>query len=115
MEATEDRELAEESIDWERALFMGFISRKAAEHVSELYIESTKKRFAHIAKRIDETLQPGEVGILFIREGHSVQFAPDIEVFSVVPPVLDDIHRWQRAQRESPPEEEKTEDSEKET
>jgi len=25
-----------------------------------------------------------------------VQFPPDIEVFSVAPPVLDEIHRWLR-------------------
>ena len=36
------------------------------------------------------------MALLFIREGHRVQFPPDIEVFSVAPPVLDEIHRWLR-------------------
>jgi hypothetical protein len=36
------------------------------------------------------------VALLFIREGHMVQFARDIEVFSVAPPALDEIHRWLR-------------------
>jgi len=45
---------------------------------------------------LNETLQRGEAAILFIREGHMVQFAKDIEVFSVAPPALDDIHRWLR-------------------
>jgi hypothetical protein len=27
-----------------------------------------------------------------------VQFPEDIEVFSVAPPALDEIHRWQREQ-----------------
>ena len=96
LEATEDKELAEESIDWERCLFMGFISLRVAKTVSEFYVEASRKRYEHIARRIDETLKTNEVGILFIREGHMVQFPQDIEVFSVAPPALDEIHRWQR-------------------
>ncbi len=96
LEATEDGELAEESIDWERCLLMGFISQKVAKMVSEFYMEALRKRYEHIARRIDETLEDGEVGMLFIGEGHLVQFPRDIEVFSVAPPALDEIHRWQR-------------------
>jgi hypothetical protein len=98
LEATEDKELAEEGMDWERCLLMGFISQKVAKMVSEFYIEASRKRYEHIAQRIDETLKDNEAGILFIREGHMVQFPPDIEVFSVAPPALDEIHRWQREQ-----------------
>ncbi|MFC1989050.1 hypothetical protein ACFLVW_00555 [Chloroflexota bacterium] len=113
MEATEDRELAEESMDWERCLLMGFMSEKVAKMVSEFYVEALRKRYEHIAQRIDETLKADEVGMLFIREGHSVQFPKDVEVFSVVPPALDEIYRWMRdreaksqegVQREEPPE-----------
>jgi len=96
LEATEDRELAEEAMDWERFLLMGFISQKVAKMVSEFYLEALRKRYEHIARRIDETLKANEAGILFIREGHGVQFPPDIEVFSVAPPALDEIRRWQR-------------------
>ena len=95
-EATEDKELADESLDWERSLLMGFISQKVAEMVSQFYIEALKKRYEHVAGRIDETLKADEAGVLFIREGHMVQFPKDIEVFSVAPPALDEIHRWQR-------------------
>ena len=95
-EATEDKELAEESTDWERFLLMGFISQKVAEMVSQFYVEALKKRYEHVARRIDETLKADEAGVLFIREGHMVQFPQDIEVFSVAPPALDEIHRWQR-------------------
>ena len=57
--------------------------------------------FAYILVRlskskIDETLKDGDVAVLFIREGHSVQFPRDIDVFSVAPPALDEIHRWIR-------------------
>jgi hypothetical protein len=38
------------------------------------------------------------MAILFIMEGHMIQFPQDIEVFSVAPPALDEIHRWMRDQ-----------------
>jgi hypothetical protein len=96
LEPTEDKELTEENMDWERILLMGFISQKVSKAVSESYVDTLKKRFEHIARRIDETLEVGGVGVLFMREGHGVQFPQDIEVFSVAPPALDEIHRWQR-------------------
>ena len=96
MEAVEDAELVGESMDWGRHLLMGFISEKAAEVVSDFFAEASRKRYEHIAKRIDETFKDNEVAVLFIREGHRVQFPPDIEVFSVFPPVLNDIMRWLR-------------------
>ncbi len=96
LEITEDRELAEESMDWERCLLMGFISQKVAKMVSEFYVEALRNRYEYIAQRIDDTLKANEVGILFIREGHMVQFPQDIEVFSVAPPALDEIRRWRR-------------------
>ena len=83
-------------MDWERCLLFGFLSRGAAEKVSDLYRESAGKRYEYIARRINETLEPNEVAILFIREGHHVQFPQDIEVFMVAPPALDAIHRWLR-------------------
>ena len=96
LEVIEDKELAEETIDWERCLFIGFLSDKVARKVSEFYIEASRKRYEHISKKIDETLKPDEIAILFIREGHLVQFPQDIEVFSVAPPALDEIRRWLR-------------------
>ena len=96
VEAVEDAELVGESMDWERHLLMGFISEKVAKVVSDFFAEASKKRYEHIAERIDETFKDNEVAVLFIREGHRVQFPADIEVFSVFPPVLNDIHRWMR-------------------
>ena len=96
LEGVDDRELAEESMDWERCLLMGFMSEKVARQVSEFYAEAYRKRYEYIGKRIDETLKADEIAILFIREGHMIQFPDDVEVFSVSPPSLDDIHRWLR-------------------
>jgi len=96
LEAVEDKELADESLDWERHLFMGFTSPKVARVVADFFMESLKKRYEHIAGKINDTLKDNEAAILFIREGHGVQFPTDIEVFSVAPSVLDEIHRWLR-------------------
>ena len=96
LEATELAELADECMDWERCLLMGLFSQKAIKTIAELYEQCSLKRFEYIGHRIDATLQKGEAAILFIREGHMVKFARDIEVFNVAPPGLDDIHRWLR-------------------
>jgi hypothetical protein len=97
-EAVEEKELFEEVMDWQRCLMLGFLSDKVANKVSEFYIEAAKKRNEFMAKEISGTLKDDEAGLLFIREGHSVQFPSDIEVFSVFPPALDEIHRWLRDQ-----------------
>ena len=93
---------------------MGFLSNKVAQVVSQHYRESSKQRFESIAQKIDETLQDGEVAVLFIREGHAVQFADNIKVFSVSPPVLDSIHRWLRDRPDMVQVEDKETDQEKE-
>ena len=98
LEAVEERELFEETMDWQRCLMLGFISDKVANKVTEFYTEATKQRNELMATKISETLKDDEAGLLFIREGHSVQFPSDIEVFSIFPPALDEIHRWYRDQ-----------------
>ncbi|MGA2671085.1 MAG: hypothetical protein ABSF21_06710 [Dehalococcoidia bacterium] len=98
LEAIEEGELFEEVMDWQRCLMLGFISDKVASKVSEFYVEAVRKRNELMAKRISETLKDDESGLLFIREEHSVQFPSDVEVFSIFPPALDEIHRWLRDQ-----------------
>lgn len=115
VEATEDTELADECLDWERHLLLGFISQKVANLVSESFVEATKKRYEYIADTIDKTLKEKEAALLFIREGHRVQFPKDIEVFSIAPPMLDDIHRWMRERSSADQmQEEKAEPADKE-
>ncbi len=105
LEATDDRLLAEESMDWERMLLAGFLSEKVARMVSQFYVEASRKRYEHMARRIHETLKPGEKGLLFITEGHALQFPGDTQVFSVSPPALDQIHKWFRDSAEARAEE----------
>ena len=97
-EIMEEKELFEEVMDWQRCLMLGFMGDRVASKVSEFYVEAAKKRNEFMAKKISETLKDNEAGLLFIREEHSVQFPSDIEVFSVFPPALDEIHRWYRDQ-----------------
>ena len=97
-EVIENEDLLAESIDWGKCLLIGLASLKVASKISEFRVEASKKRYEFMAKRIDETLQSDETGLLFISEGHSLQFPNDIEVFSVFPRALDEIHRWMRDQ-----------------
>lgn len=97
-ETVEDEELFEEVMDWQRCLMLGFMSEKVASRVSGFYVEAAKKRNEYIANKIRDTLKDDEAGLLFVREEHSVQFPNDIEVFSIFPPALDEIHRWYRDQ-----------------
>ncbi len=107
-EAIEEKELYEEVTDWERCILLGFVSEKVASKVSEFYVEALRKRYEVMAKRISETLKGNEAGLLFIMEGHRLQFPADIEVFNVFPPALDEIHRWLRDRAKK--EQEKAED-----
>jgi hypothetical protein len=100
LEETDDRALVEESMDWERCLLLGFMSQKVARMVGEFYIEASRKRYEHIARRIDETLKAGERAILFTSERHGLQFPKDVQIFSVSPPALDQLHRWLRERSE---------------
>jgi len=93
--------LADECLDWERFILMGFLSEGVAEKVSQLYMETSKKRYEYLLQCIDQTLKSGEAGIVFIREGNWLQFPSDIEVFSVTPPVLDEsIAGYEKKRRE---------------
>ncbi len=96
LELIEDRDLVEESMDWERHLIIGFLSEKVARMVAQFFADSSHRRYEHMARRIGETLKDGEVGMLIVREGHGIQFSKDIEVFMVAPPALDEVHRWLR-------------------
>lgn len=97
-EAVEDEDVFEEVMDWQRCLMLGFMSDKVATRVSEFYVEAAKKRNELIANKISGTLEDDEAGLLFIGEGHSVQFPSDVEIFTIFPPALDEIHRWLRDQ-----------------
>ena len=92
--ATEDLEMVNEHADWQRILNMGPTSEKVMTLAMEGFQSTLQARYEKIAERIQETLGEGEVGVLFVREDHRVQFAADIQVFYVAPPALDALKRW---------------------
>ena len=99
LEAVEDSDLLTEFMDWSRCLIVGLQNQKVLAMVYEFYSKVGKKRNEYIAGKIDETLKTDEIGILLMRENHQVQFPPDIQVFYVAPPALDEIKRWFREQQ----------------
>jgi len=94
LEATESAELLAETLDLQRCLMMPLVSEKVALQLQEWFASSNRERYEHIARQIDETLGPDQLGLLMISERHQVQFPQDIEVFYVSPPALDEFHRW---------------------
>jgi len=114
MEAVEDGEALTEFMDWSRCLTMGLQNRKVLDTVYRSYTEAGKKRNEAISKRLDEKLKPDEIGILFMWEGHLVQFPAGIEVFYVSPPALDEINRWLRDYESQKPKESESKQKNKE-
>ncbi len=100
LEAVEEADMLTEFMDWGRCLAVGLENQGVLIKVYESYKEANKKRNGYISKQINETLKADEIGVLFIREGHQVQFPPDVQVIYVSPPALDEIERWLRDRRE---------------
>ena len=96
LEALEDADLLTEYLDWSRCLMIGLQNPKVVSKVYESYAEVGKKRNEYIARKIDETLQEDEIGVVLMRENHQVEFPAKIQVFYVSPPALDEIKRWLR-------------------
>jgi hypothetical protein len=105
LEAVEDNDILTEFMDWNRCLVIGLQNPKVVSKIYDFYIEAGKKRNEYIARKIDDTLQENEIGLLLMSENHQVQFPPDIQVFYVAPPALDEIKRWLR-EKESKPDKE---------
>ena len=94
LEATEDIEILLETLDLQRCLMIPMASLAVASRLQEWHAEANRRRYEHIADRIDSTLEEDGVGLLLISERHQVQFPPDIEVFYVSPPALEEFRRW---------------------
>ena len=86
LEATADMEILLETLDLQRCLMIPLTSATVAARLQEWHAEAHRRRYEHIAARIDETLTEDGVGLLLISERHQVQFPSDIEVFYVSPP-----------------------------
>jgi len=98
LESIEDEAGLTEFMDWSRCLSIGLQSKTVFDTIYAAFTESNQRRNQHIAAQIDATLKDDEIGILFMREGHQVQFPQDIQVFYVAPPALEEIKRHLRDQ-----------------
>lgn len=101
LEALEDTDLLTEFMDWSRCLLVGLQNPNVITKVYESYSEVGKKRNEAMTRKIDETLKENEIAMFLMRESHQVQFPPDIQVFYVSPPALDEIKRWLREREQN--------------
>ena len=93
-EAFDDDDLFLESVDWGRCLQLGFASRKVAETISEAFTSTTERRMEHMSAQLDEKLGEAEAGILIASSTQGVKIPEGVEMFSVMPPELDELARW---------------------
>ena len=97
MEPVEDEEVLREISDWQRCLSIGLMSKKVYELAMDSYQNLSKQRFETISQKISETMSADEVALLFVAEGHGVQFEPDVQVFYVSPPSANELRNAIRA------------------
>ncbi len=93
--SVEEAGLLQEVVDWSRCLTV-VDGPTVARQLSGFLHEASQKRNAVIAQRIDASLGDDEAGLLILAEDHAVQFPPDMQVFYVSPPSLDEINRLLR-------------------
>ena len=98
--AIEDDDLMREFLDWNICLSLRLQSQKVFSKIYDSFKEVARQRNEHIAKHIDDTLGSDESAVLFMREGHRVQFPSDVQVFYVAPPTLDVLQRMLRERHE---------------
>ncbi|MGK5091733.1 hypothetical protein WDW89_06905, partial [Deltaproteobacteria bacterium TL4] len=105
VEALEDKENFFEIFDCQLFLSMRFASKnvleklaKTIEDMMDVYEAAIQKRRAHIPQQILNTLKEGETGILMMREEEriKIQFPSEVNVILVMPPVYNEIEKWER-------------------
>ena len=96
LSAVENAETLLEYMDWGRCLSIELQSQKVFTQIYESYVKANKARNENIAANVDEALPGEEAGVIFMREGHQVQFPADIQLFYIVPPSLENLKRFSR-------------------
>ena len=110
LESTEDPDVLRETLDLHRCIAVAQASRSVQERLVEWFEEARTRRYAFIARRISEAMEPDAVGLLVISPDHRVQFEADVGVIYVAPPTLDRINTWLRDHPPGPPPEPKGDD-----
>lgn len=107
LESTEDADVLRETLDLHRCIVVVQASRSVQARLVEWFEEARARRYAFIARRISEAMEPDAVGLLVISPDHRVQFEADVGVIYVAPPTLDRINTWLRDHPPEPPPEDK--------
>ncbi len=102
LEPTEDVEVLKETLDLHRCIAVVQASPSVQERLIEWFEEARTRRYAHIARRISDAMEPDAVGLLVISPDHRVQFDADVGVIYVAPPTLDKINSWLREHQRGP-------------
>jgi len=90
----EDPVLLQEYFDWIRCLSLRLSSAKVSSIIRSFFSQNLRARDRYISKAINDDLKSGEIGILFVREHHSLEFASDIDVFKIFPPALSEVRHY---------------------
>ena len=91
MEPVEVEEVLRVISDWQRCMSIGLLSKNVYELAMDSYQNLTKQRFETISQKISDTMNTDDVALLFIAEGHGVQFESDVQVFYVSPPSANEL------------------------
>lgn len=92
LKGIEDFVLVQEHLDLVRCLSLNLKSPRVGALLSNFFSQNLKERDEYISKKIDEDLKQDEIAVLFIRENNFLKFPPDVEVFRIFPPALDELH-----------------------
>ncbi len=96
LERTEDVELLAETLDLHRCIAVVQASHSVQDRLIDWFEDARARRYAFIAQRISEAVEPDGVGLLVISPDHRVRFEADVGVIYVAPPTLDRINTWLR-------------------
>ena len=90
----ENDELIAETMDWQRISSIGLLSKNAKEITMKEYTNSIQNRNKSLIDKIENELNNGENGILFMRDDHGLQFSNEVEVFYVSTTVINELQNW---------------------
>ena len=90
----ENDELIAETMDWQRISSIGLLSQNAKEITTKEYAKSITNRNESLIDKIENDLDVGKNGILFMRDDHGLQFSKDVEVFYVSTTIINSLQNW---------------------
>jgi hypothetical protein len=91
IQSIENPELLEQHFDWMRCMAVNLQSTAAQQTIMQFLMDSINKRQKIISEAIEGNLGPGETGIFFTSMHDTSTWLQAVEVFKILPPVLDEL------------------------